>query len=236
MIPVPHPYHAASNILTSSEGIQLLIPLRTPYPTRNCVRSCDSCDSFSECFCDSKSQGSQGFALVAIVFPSYTRVKKRKSSIGPFVFSPCVIGKLPQTIVLIDFIRQYYLSYYRKTIATIANWLNLTVFRSSFPKGITTASEMAVATPGTDARKLTNLASLWWFHRFYSGELRERASVLPTPCPPTCSRLSATPPVKGPYERSNLLRAGATPETRQTFCSKYWVVGVVGVVAGGCHG
>lgn len=51
-----------------------------------------------------------------------------------------------------------------------------------------------------------------------------------------CASRDASPRVKGPYEVSDRLRAGATPKTCQTFYLKYWVVGVVAVVGGGCHG
>lgn len=88
--------------------------------SKNKEMYCDSCGSCCDCFCDSKSLAAQGIAVVAIVFPIYARAKQWGLR-STFYFFVCAMReKLPQTIVVIDFINKYYLSNYRKTIATTA--------------------------------------------------------------------------------------------------------------------
>lgn len=90
--------------------------------SNNMELDCDSCGSCCECFCDSKSLAAQGIAVVAIVFPIYARAKQWGSPSTFYFFVCAICEKLPQTIVPFDFIDKYYLSNYRKTIATTARF------------------------------------------------------------------------------------------------------------------
>ncbi|ANL02202.1 hypothetical protein AMJ96_CH00611 [Rhizobium sp. N113] len=85
-------------------------------------KSCDSCGSCCGCFCDSRSLAAQGIAVVAIVFPLYARAKKWGAGRNIFFFHIRDTRKLPQTIVLFDFIDKYYRLNSRKTVATIARF------------------------------------------------------------------------------------------------------------------
>lgn len=124
-------------------------------------KNCDSCGSCCGCFCDSRSLAAQGIAVVAIVFRLYARAKKWGAGRSIFFFHIRNTKKLPQTIVPFDFIDKYYRLNYRKTIATIAEF----VFRGlKFPEPAMVApphsgTVLSVSCPDGSAR-LRHFASV----------------------------------------------------------------------------
>ncbi len=189
-------------------------------------KSCDSCGSCCGCFRDSKSLAAQGIAVVAIVFPPICAREKMGCGAQYLFFNIRNTRKLPQTIVPFDFIDKYYLSNYRKTIATIAG------FRAGRFVDRHLLKRVGIKARLIDADRLpvsTDCVTIRYAISFVVVKSSKRIPVVFQPKAPASrafGRSYTTPPVKGPYKRSDRLRAGATPETCPFFGRKNWVDGL----------